>query len=100
VYGVIRGLDREKMLDKCEGKAVQIAQVAEEVTWSIKTMGWRDGSWIMGQQNLSRVLSAHGRRGKLCPRCEVEDLDGSLLAHLIESYKEDLMTGTIMLLKT
>jgi hypothetical protein len=70
--------------------AVPIAQVGLGQDYG---MVW----WILdhdksGLHNLSRVLSAHGRGGKPRLHYEVEDLDGSLLAHLIESHKEEPMS--------
>ena len=67
------------------------------MTWSRL---WDDvmdlGSWqVRGLQNISRVLSAHGRGSKPCPRCEVEDLDSSLLDHLVERHKEELRLGDV-----
>ncbi len=46
---------------------------------------------IRGLQNLSRILSSHGRGSKPCLLCEEESLDGSLLDHIIlERHKQNL----------
>ena len=97
VRGTLRDMDREGMLGRCVEKCGLIAEVAREVTWSRL---WDDvmdlGSWQVRElQNISRMLSAHERGSKPCPRCEVEDLDGSLLDHLVERHKEELRLGDV-----
>ncbi len=37
----------------------------------------------------------HGRGRKPCPRCKVEDLDGSLLEHLMVNHREELNLGSL-----
>ncbi len=50
-------------------------------------------------QNLSRMLSAHGRGEKPCPLCD-EELGQSLVGHIMEKHREQLnleMTLEIMM---
>lgn len=88
----VREMDREMMLAKCTEKSKLVAQVGKEATWmklwdSVMDLGPRH---IRGLQNLSRVLSSHGRGSKPCPLCEEENLDGLLLDHIIEKHLKDL----------
>jgi hypothetical protein len=63
--------------------------------WGQDCTGIWDCMMDLGSWQVS-MLSANGREHKPCPRCEVEYLDGS---HVIESYKEELKTGTMKKLK-
>ena len=92
VRDTLRAMDREKMLERCKGKSGLVVEVARAKTW---TKLWDDvmdlGPWkVKGLRNLSRVLSSHGRGNKPCPRCDVGDLGGVLLDHLVERHWEEL----------
>ena len=45
---------------------------------------------IKGLQALSRILSCHGRGNKPCPLCDVMDLEGVLLDHVLERHVQQL----------
>ena len=50
-------------------------------------------------QNLSRMLSAHGRGNRPCPLCD-EELEGLLAEHIMEEHRERLnleMTFEVMM---
>ena len=77
------------MLERCGEKSALIAEEAKGKTWAELWDRVMDlGSWqVKGLQNLSKVLSSHGRGSKPCPRCDVGDLGGSLMDHLLESHR-------------
>ncbi len=72
VREAIRKIDREMMLEKCMQKSKFIVEVGKEVGWSklwnsVMDLGPKH---VRGLQNLSRMLSAHGRGEKPCfPQC-------------------------------
>ena len=91
IRDTLRDMDRKMMLERCEDKLVLIAEVATGKTWAEL---WWDrvmdlGLWqVKGLRNLSRVLSAHGGGTKPCPRCDLQNLGGTL------SHRPQPVTGS------
>ena len=81
-------LDRDSLLVRCEGKSKLIAEVGKGIGWarlwdSVMDLGVHH---IRGLQALSRILSSHGHGTKPCPLCDIMDLDGELLSHILERH--------------
>ena len=86
----IRGIDREKLVQKCSNKSPTIAAVAS-----------KDGSWpklwdsalhlgsrhTIGLQNLS---SHHGRGLHPCPLCDEQGFPTSVIDHILSAHHTEI----------
>ena len=68
MHDILRTIDREKMLERCEEKSALILEVAKGKTWAKLWDRVMDlGSWQVKElKNFSRVLNSHGRGSKMC----------------------------------
>ena len=83
-----RSHDKVRLLERCEGKSKLVEEVGKGIGWarlwdSVMDLGVNH---IRGLQALSWIFSSHGRGSKPCPSCDVMDLDGELLDHLLANH--------------
>ena len=50
-----------------------------------------------GLQAVSRIMAHHGRGTKPCPLCEENDMEESLMDHILIKYRVDLGLGSTVL---
>ena len=89
----IREIDRNKLVQKCSSKSPSIAGVVD-----------RGGSWpklwdsalhlgsrhTIGLQNLSRLMSHHGRGQHPCPLCDLKDPLTPVIDHFLSKHNGDI----------
>ena len=89
----IRGIDREKLVQKCSNKSPTIAAVASKAgSWpklwdSALHLGSRH---TIGLQNLSRLMSHHGRGLHPCPLCDEQGFPTSVIDHILSAHHTEI----------
>ena len=89
----IRGIDRDRLVLKCSTKSPFIAGVVEiggswPKLWDLTLhLGFRH---TIGLQNLSRLMSHHGRGQHPCPLCDLKDPLVPIIDHMLSEHNRDI----------
>ena len=89
----IRGIDREKLVQKCSNKSPTIAAVVSKAgSWpklwdSALHLGSRH---TIGLQNLSSLMSHHGRGLHPCPLCDEQGFPTSVIDHILSAHHTEI----------
>ena len=89
----IRGIDKEKIVEKCHKKSPAIANIINRggcwpKLWDIALhLGSRH---ITGLRNLSRLIAHHGHGQQPCPLCSEQNLGISVIDHIMYVHHQEL----------
>ena len=90
IKATVKRVDWERLIRRCKEKAPLIASVGDEKGWAklwdkALQLGHRH---TRGLQNLTRLLSHHGRGEKPCPLCETlgTTTQGGVLNHVLRDH--------------
>ena len=90
VKETVRKVDWERLVGRCKDKAYRIAIGWGKLWDHAMSLGLRH---TRGLQNLSRLMSSHGKGERPCPVCGGAEDVGDVLSHLLSEHGQEMGFG-------